>query len=133
MDLDKFKNINDTYGHPFGDVVLAKVSETIQKTLRPVDYVIRYGGEEFIAVVQSDAGVKPFDIAERVRLAVEKLSIRNEKQGVDIRMTISIGISTYVLGSTPAAMIEQADKAMYESKKERNKTTLFTPEMSQDS
>jgi len=125
LDLDRFKNINDNYGHPFGDKVLTEVSKTIMGILRNRDYLIRYGGEEFVAIIQCDKDMRIEDVANRIRIAVSETKIYNEEHNKDISLTISIGISVYFPKGKSSDMIHQADKALYEAKKERNKVHRF--------
>jgi len=129
IDLDHFKKINDTFGHHFGDTVLTAVSEVIQNVLRQKDYFIRYGGEEFIALVPETDEKRAMMIAERIRANVEQTDIVNTERNVVVNMTISIGVST--LGLSPAdasEFIDQADKALYVAKKTRNSVSLYVHE-----
>jgi diguanylate cyclase (GGDEF)-like protein len=126
LDLDHFKRINDTYGHPFGDKVLSSISATVRSAIRPMDFFIRYGGEEFAVMVpNSDVG-QVMEVAERIRAAVENTPIFNEEQNLQVKMTISIG-ATRIKDApiSPADMIEQADKALYEAKVKRNMVSLY--------
>jgi diguanylate cyclase (GGDEF)-like protein len=126
LDLDHFKNINDTYGHGFGDKVLSSVSETIKKFLREKDYFIRFGGEEFIALVPHIDENRATEIAERIREAVGENKIFNEEKKTSVKMTISIGIAN-LNDSTVSAQefIERADKALYAAKAKRNCVCIF--------
>ena len=127
LDLDHFKNVNDTYGHVFGDKVLSSVSETIRKSLRPGDYFIRYGGEEFAVLVISANTNQALEIAERIRKSVENTSIFNEEKNLQFKITISIGVSGFTnLAVNAKEFIENADKALYDAKIERNKVSVFT-------
>jgi diguanylate cyclase (GGDEF)-like protein len=126
LDLDHFKNINDTYGHGFGDIVLHSVSESIKRSLREKDYLIRYGGEEFIAVIPGVNEKRAVEIAERIRLAVEEGEIFNEEKSVPVKMTISIGIAN--LNDSAISVnefINRADQTLYHAKKNRNCVALF--------
>ena len=129
LDLDHFKSINDTYGHNFGDKVLASVSQTIQSVLRRKDYFIRYGGEEFIALFPKANEKRAMEIAERIRHTVEESEIFNEEKDIFIKMTISIGVAT-LKDTAPSArgFIEHADKALYIAKQDRNTVSLYTQE-----
>jgi len=131
LDLDHFKKVNDVYGHPFGDKVLSETSKAIMKSLRQGDYFIRYGGEEFIAVVKSNKGVNIVDIANRIRLAVADNTIYNKDLNNFHKVTISIGISIYdnEKKCSVSQLVSRADKALYDAKKERNKVSLYSPEM----
>jgi diguanylate cyclase (GGDEF)-like protein len=126
LDLDHFKNINDTYGHGFGDKVLSVVSETIKKSLREQDYFIRYGGEEFIALLPRVAENPAKDIAERIRQSVNKNEILNEEKNIPVKMTISIGIATLADAAVSVQeLIERADRALYTAKIRRNSVCTF--------
>ena len=127
LDLDHFKKANDTYGHVFGDKVLSTVSETIRKSLRPGDYFIRYGGEEFAVLVTGANADQAMEIAERIRKSVENTPIFNEEKNLPVKITISIGVSGFKnLAVNAKGFIENADKALYDAKIERNKVSLFT-------
>ncbi len=112
LDIDKFKSINDTYGHPHGDMVLNKVSESIRKSIRAVDIAGRYGGEEFL-VILPEVGVRgAAAVAERIRVSVESLKDLKD----DMNVTISGGIAEYA-GSIEET-IKKADLLLYKAKEE---------------
>jgi diguanylate cyclase (GGDEF)-like protein len=126
LDLDHFKKINDTYGHGFGDIVLASTSETIKNILRQKDYFIRFGGEEFIALITNVNEKRAWEIAERIRRTVETSEIFNEEKNITITMTISIGVAN--LGGALISVhefIDRADKALYVAKENRNCSSVF--------
>jgi len=126
LDLDHFKRINDTYGHVFGDKVLSSVSEVIMKSIRPEDYFIRYGGEEFAVIVANSDMTHVLEIAERIRKAVENTPIFNEEENVPVKITISIGISNFNnLSLNAKELVESADKALYAAKIKRNMVSVF--------
>ncbi|MBN2344487.1 MAG: GGDEF domain-containing protein [Deltaproteobacteria bacterium] len=115
MDVDKFKNINDTYGHLAGDMVLQQMSKIISKRIRSGELFARYGGEEFVILLPETetSGAKLF--AEQVRQLVAASEFRFE--GVTIPVTISIGISTLVSeNDTGETLIGRADERLYEAK-----------------
>ncbi len=93
LDIDDFKKINDTYGHPAGDNVLAEISRTIKDHLRKSDLLIRYGGEEFVLLLPGTAKDKAVSTAERVRCIIEDIPFYWE--GDSFNVTISLGVSTY--------------------------------------
>ena len=129
LDLDRFKNINDTYGHNFGDKVLTSVSQTIQGVLRQKDYFIRYGGEEFIALFLKVDAKRAMEIAGRIRYAVEESEIFNEEAKLSVKITISIGVATQAQSSLSVLeFIDRADKALYVAKKTRNSISFYTQE-----
>jgi len=126
LDLDYFKNINDTYGHVFGDVVLAKAASYIRECLRKDDFFVRYGGEEF-AILMFD--LKPTiatSLAERIRKTVESHNIYNAEENISIKMTISIGIANLQQRELSALeLVNEADKALYKAKETRNTVISF--------
>jgi diguanylate cyclase (GGDEF)-like protein len=116
LDLDRFKSINDTYGHPTGDVVLYETARIISETAREIDMVGRYGGEEFIAILPNTDEDAAAHFAERVREAVEAHLYRDEEN--EIRMTVSCGVASAPLEGTdsPEALLKMADEALYSAK-----------------
>lgn len=117
IDIDWFKQINDTWGHGCGDTVLCAVARLLRNTLRSVDIFGRTGGEEFAAVIVETDEAEAVEIAHRVREAVETCSI-NAPDGSPIRVTVSIGI-THLRGRDLAfeRVMDEADQAMYAAKK----------------
>ncbi len=125
LDIDHFKRVNDTYGHPAGDKVIEEVARLIHEHVRETDVAGRYGGEEF-GVVLSDTdrdGGRVF--AERLRNAVEGLEVLHN--GQSIRFTISLGVADLSQPSiNHADLIAWADHALFESKKAgRNRVTVY--------
>jgi diguanylate cyclase (GGDEF)-like protein len=128
LDLDRFKEINDTYGHCFGDHVLSSVSHIIKKSLRQEDYFIRYGGEEFIVVIPDADAQCSVEIAERIRQAVAESEILHTDDEC-VKMTISIGVAHLDnFAMNVKDFIDCADKALYAAKKSRNCVALFEPD-----
>lgn len=116
MDIDKFKNINDTYGHDIGDIALKALAKICAATLRTSDMFARLGGEEFAAVLSGTPIDGAKHLAERLRLAVEAMVTPSSKG--DIRYTISIGV-TEMLGSEGEdieVMLNRADSGLYQAK-----------------
>jgi len=128
LDLDKFKRINDTYGHIFGDMVLKKTASIIRGSVRTVDTVARYGGEEFAVILINADKNNSYKSAERIRSNIQSFVF--EKDGIREHITISIGMAEYPLDGTDVpTMISHADLAMYQSKRlGGNKITLFKEE-----
>ncbi len=115
-DLDNFKNINDTYGHPFGDKVLKKIAEETKKTFRDVDVVGRIGGEEFGVMVPETHLGGAITAAERFRKAIENLEIKADNGDI-VKLSVSIGVAMYPSnGCDLAALIKGADTALYQAK-----------------
>lgn len=124
FDIDHFKIVNDTYGHPFGDKVLQAIAKLCKEKLREVDSLSRYGGEEFIALIVETSLVSAKKVAERLRTEVEKLVTHHAK--ADVRVTISIGLAEQNENTpTLETLIARADQAMYVSKhKGRNRVSV---------
>lgn len=114
-DIDWFKQVNDALGHLAGDEVLKYVTQRIQATLRPVDVLGRYGGEEFLIILPETDLPTAAIIAERIRAHVAECPIHTQHQ--DVTVTISLGVSEYHGELELSTLIEHADTAMYEAKK----------------
>jgi len=116
IDLDHFKEINDSYGHPAGDACLAAIIPPIQEELRQSDVVGRYGGEEFVVILSSASSSSAHAIAERIRARVA--SIRVEGFGSPIGLTCSIGVAASdTLGVWGEHLLARADAAVYAAKR----------------
>jgi diguanylate cyclase (GGDEF)-like protein len=128
MDLDGFKFYNDTYGHPVGDRILKRVAEVIMKSVRTMDVVSRYGGDEFIIILPETDLMLAVKIAERLNndIAKEALPAENGIAKHERSVTASIGIVSYPQhGETTAQLLENVDKAMYCAKHEgKNKSRV---------
>jgi diguanylate cyclase (GGDEF)-like protein len=117
IDLDHFKAVNDTFGHPAGDVVLKEVTQAIRKELREIDLLCRYGGEEFCAVLPGCASGEAVAVAERIRAAVEALPWGG-RTPLPAAVTVSVGVATFPRPhATPQALLKAADEALYVAKK----------------
>lgn len=114
-DLDHFKHVNDSFGHPAGDAVLAGAGQVIRDTLRETDIAGRYGGEEFLVVLSHTAIDGAAALAERIRAAIEEAEF---DLGADapLAITVSIGAAELVAGQSVEALIRSADEALYEAK-----------------
>lgn len=128
LDIDRFKRINDIYGHRKGDEVLSAIGNTIKSTIRSTDIVGRYGGEEFIAILKNISEGDSLEVAEKIRSNIESLEIK----GIDHPITVSIGISIFPNHSSfREDLIEKADQALYYAKElGRNRVFIWKPEMS---
>ncbi|MBE6083558.1 MAG: diguanylate cyclase [Tissierellaceae bacterium] len=110
IDIDKFKDINDTYGHRKGDEALSKIGNTLVQNVRSTDIVARYGGEEFIVILQNTSERDAKEVAEKLRKKIEELNIENSS----CLLTVSIGISIFPDHSQfKEELIEEADQALY--------------------
>ena len=133
LDLDHFKMVNDTYGHDTGDAVLKTVAGVIKNSVRASDIVVRYGGEEFLVVLQDASSQFALKVAEQIRSSVENLSITHG--GVVLKKTISIGVADFPGDSTTFwQAVKFADVALYHAKETgRNRVMHFTPDLWSDS
>ena len=129
LDLDRFKSINDTYGHPTGDVVLYETARIIREAAREIDMVGRYGGEEFIAILPNTDEEAAATFAERVRTAVEAHLFRDEAN--EIRMTVSCGVASAPSEGvdSPEGLLKQADEALYLAKTSGRNRVIRSSEM----
>jgi diguanylate cyclase (GGDEF)-like protein len=124
IDLDRFKQFNDTYGHLKGDELLKKFAELLEKRIRTTDMAGRYGGEEFCLVLPNTPLKGAVVIAERIRKAVEDLKINVENNASPAGATVSIGVAEFAQGETDENLISAADAALYRAKQGgRNKVT----------
>ena len=125
MDIDDFKLLNDTYGHPKGDEILSRVGALIQEEVRDIDIAARYGGEEFTILLPHANHEEANTIAERIRLRVASEAFFDEFDN-KICVTISLGVSSSPRSGTGAkVLLEKADQALYRSKNSgKNRTTL---------
>lgn len=130
IDVDFFKNVNDTYGHVVGDCVLKSIASVIKTELREYDIASRYGGEEFAILLPFTKIEEAFAVAQRLRHTVEitPIDITNEKGecNLSVKITISIGVYEYHKNDTPQDLYQKADNALYEAKTHgRNKVFIF--------
>jgi len=117
VDIDHFKNLNDTYGHRAGDLMLKKLTAFLKKKLRKIDLVARYGGEEFVIVLPETPLKMALVGAERMRKGVEE-EMQVSINGESIRITISIGVSSFTQQEKDEeSLIRKADEALYRAKK----------------
>jgi len=127
IDIDHFKNINDSYGHPKGDEILIEVANVLDNEKRDYDFLARFGGEEFLLwLPNSDAAIANI-VCERIKRSIESLTI------CPLTITISIGVSCYTAGELPNLqhdekidkLISEADTALYDAKKSGRNTVKF--------
>jgi diguanylate cyclase (GGDEF)-like protein len=117
VDLDRFKALNDEYGHLAGDMALTAVADCIKHELRDYDAVGRYGGEEFVAMLPNAGTNAGMRAAERVRARIEQCTITAEPDGPEMHLTASIGVATYPsYGTELDELIRAADLALYAAK-----------------
>jgi diguanylate cyclase (GGDEF)-like protein len=126
LDVDHFKAINDQFGHAMGDRVLASLGRLLVNQLRNIDFVGRWGGEEFVAVLSGADERSAHVIAERIRSAVEKMEVSDEKRGA-IPVRVSIGIACLQPNDATRDLIERADRAMYQAKSTGRNRVAVSP------
>jgi len=126
IDIDYFKLLNDTYGHQFGDQVLIKVAETLQQRLRSTDIIGRYGGEEFLAILQETGVSGALIVSEDLVRMIEKLSFQPES-GETVHVTISVGFAAFPDHvPTVDKLVKMADDGLYQAKKNGRNQVGFT-------
>jgi len=114
MDIDHFKNVNDRFGHPFGDEALRTLVRTCEATVRTTDILARYGGEEFCIILPETSLADAVAFAERLRQAVETATV--SAFGAETTMTISLGVSAASPDDEGISILDRADKGLYAAK-----------------
>lgn len=129
LDIDHFKNVNDTYGHKAGDDVIRFISKTIKNSIRKVDFAARYGGEEFVILLNNTTIEATAKIAEKIRNLVRDATVNAD--GSMLSITASFGVSSYPLPSMSAGdLVKNADTALYYSKEHgRDQVSVFDSSM----
>jgi diguanylate cyclase (GGDEF)-like protein len=123
LDIDHFKQINDTHGHGAGDDVLKAVAASIKNQLRNVDMVFRYGGEEFLILLSNTSREAAALVGERLRCAAQTEDYPAD--GCTVELTVSLGCSTLLPGESAESLLRRADSALYVAKREgRNRLTM---------
>jgi len=121
IDIDNFKKVNDSYGHLYGDEILIHVAQIIKSTFRHEDLQFRFGGEEFVVLLQANDQKQCSEVLERLRKSVDSYKFPGDQN-----ITVSIGAVEFVKGIFHVTLIDYADQALYESKnKGRNRVTFF--------
>jgi len=116
LDLDEFKNVNDTFGHKIGDKLLREVAHIIAGQLREYDFLARYGGDEFVALVQEVVGSQVDELCSRIENAVSKFTLMVGRNRF-ARVGISVGTATFGIdGETLDQLVVAADQKMYRMK-----------------
>ena len=111
LDLDHFKQVNDTYGHMMGDIVLKTVAQTIEKNIRTADYLARYGGEEFILILTYPDVEEGLKCAERICRICAELKFAGLPESYSI--TISGGVTAYRPRESVDELVKRSDEALY--------------------
>jgi two-component system, cell cycle response regulator len=134
LDLDRFKEVNDTHGHQAGDRVLEELAAILRECAREIDKLGRYGGEEFMAILPDSDPEAGAIFAERVRELVENQQF-DIQADEPLRMTISAGVASYPAhdADSPRRLVHQADLALYSAKHSgRNRVVRFSPDLAAD-
>ncbi|MDR3545381.1 MAG: sensor domain-containing diguanylate cyclase, partial [Candidatus Limnocylindrales bacterium] len=115
VDVDRFKDFNDRFGHATGDVVLRAIGRTIASTVRDLDVPARFGGEEFVVLLRDPSPEVALEVGERIREAVERIDLRDVGVGP---VTVSVGASvSRADGEAVASLVQRADHALYRAKR----------------
>jgi diguanylate cyclase (GGDEF)-like protein len=122
LDIDRFKSINDTWGHPAGDAVLVAAAARIQAAIRAEDLVGRWGGEEFLVLLVAGSPETVFLVGERARTALAASPIALP-DGTEVTVTVSVGCAS-ARGGSPEELIARADGALYRAKHAGRNRTL---------
>jgi diguanylate cyclase (GGDEF)-like protein len=124
FDIDHFKKVNDTYGHPTGDAVIRDTAGMLRETVRTTDICGRYGGEEFAVILVNTRHADALTVAERLRARIEAGTVQHE--GHAVRYTVSLGLAEHHEAMADhKAWLERVDHALYESKRNgRNRVTV---------
>jgi diguanylate cyclase (GGDEF)-like protein len=116
IDIDHFKKVNDTYGHPMGDQVIRSMAWLLKQRLRKTDSVGRYGGEEFLVVLPQADAERARQLLERIR--VDFSQFHHPVKATSFACTFSCGIAQLALGINAQALVKLADEALYKAKKQ---------------
>jgi diguanylate cyclase (GGDEF)-like protein len=125
LDADKFKNINDVYGHKFGDKVLIELATICRNSLREDDVVARFGGEEFVVFLNNTDKESALKVAERLRQTIADATIKDDSGNI-IQFTVSIGVVSSEKTASFEVLMRQADEALYLAKRSgRNRVAIY--------
>ncbi|HEY4968723.1 MAG TPA: diguanylate cyclase, partial [Steroidobacteraceae bacterium] len=113
-DIDRFKTINDAYGHKAGDRVLRIFGQQLAKHVRETDFVARYGGEEFVMLLVGSSPAEAYDVADKIRVEISQLGFHFHDKPVTI--TASCGITNFIADDTADVAFDRADRALYQAK-----------------
>jgi len=125
VDIDHFKKVNDSYGHPFGDKVIRAVGQAMSQLTQRKDVAARYGGEEFALLLPETSAIEAREVADRIRRAISRGQIKSNGIEPVGNITISAGVAEFARGEDPTSLTARADRALYASKQAgRNQVTI---------
>jgi diguanylate cyclase (GGDEF)-like protein len=128
MDLDHFKRVNDTCGHPYGDCVLESFAAVVKKCIRAGDLAARYGGEEFLVILPHCGREEVLRVGERIRLGTQRRIFNHRRKRITLTVSLGSATSFESKGLNYQTLIDLSDKALYEAKKQgRNQLIQSTP------
>jgi diguanylate cyclase (GGDEF)-like protein len=127
LDVDNFKNINDVYGHLVGDCILREIAESARDSVRSTDIAFRYGGEEFVVLLNSTGKNGAYLLAERIRRNIQKKTCTYGEHS--IKVSASLGIACLREGESATDLFKRADEAMYQSKTQGKNRTLIAEDL----
>lgn len=117
VDIDHFKNINDTYGHPVGDLVIRFIANLLRRAVGDAGVVARYGGEEFVVLLSEKTPAFAESLAESIRKAICRQELKSKEHNIELgQITASFGVGTYNPGDTMEALINRTDGNLYQAK-----------------
>jgi diguanylate cyclase (GGDEF)-like protein len=129
LDLDNFKNINDTYGHHGGDAALVKISETLREKTRQSDFPSRYGGEEFVLILPETDQESALQVANKVHEAIRSSSFGTTNHPFTLTVSIGLSSTSSRFYSSWQDMVDDADRALYLAKNNgKDKIEIWEPE-----
>ncbi|MEJ2652592.1 MAG: GGDEF domain-containing protein [Gammaproteobacteria bacterium] len=114
MDIDKFKSINDTYGHTTGDEIIKTFTKVVGRIIRKTDMLFRYGGEEFVVIMSNTGRDGSMLLAERIRRGIEKMDVLLPQYHLPV--TVSLGVASLKLREDGKSLFKRADQALYQAK-----------------
>jgi diguanylate cyclase (GGDEF)-like protein len=116
IDLDKFKPINDTYGHPIGDLVLTELADIMKSTARESDIVARLGGDEFMILLPDTGWQGATTFAERLRRHVDEHTFGGDEASLQVTISVGVALARGTDDVTPEYLLEEADRSLYKAK-----------------
>lgn len=129
LDIDFFKNINDNYGHIVGDKILVKLAEILKANIRKSDSIYRFGGEEFVIILENTNHLGAVSLAKKIKQLLSKLSIpiKTNSSTQLFKITMSMGISSKHLKDSPDSLMTRADNALYKAKEKGRNCYITAP------